>query len=156
MSKLQPTSQISSQAQQSIIDVGSKTCDPNATPPTEQTTRIQLDSDLEDKDKKQVEADAYDIIIILLGVPNSIYSSIDCCKDAKVMWEHVRRLMQGTELSKQDMHTKLVNEFDIFKSVPGESLESYYHWFSKIMNDLESHDLLPKKIVKQEEKNSFL
>ncbi|GJY27495.1 hypothetical protein Tco_0403262 [Tanacetum coccineum] len=55
--------------------------------------------------------------------------------------------MQGTELSKQDMDTKLVNEFDIFKSVYGESLESYYHQFSKIMNDLESHDLLPNKIV---------
>ncbi|GKG44547.1 hypothetical protein Tco_0485985, partial [Tanacetum coccineum] len=46
-----------------------------------------------------------------------------CCKDAKVMWEQVRRLMQGTELSKQDMETKLVNEFDIFKAVPGESLD---------------------------------
>ncbi|GJU08590.1 hypothetical protein Tco_1125020 [Tanacetum coccineum] len=114
MSQLQPTSQASSQAQQSIIDAGSENCPPmlekgsyiqwssrfmrvitiqgdlNAIPPKERTTRIQLEY---------------------------------CCKDAKVMWEQVRRLMQGTELSKQDMETKLVNEFDIFKAVPGESLD---------------------------------
>lgn len=63
------------------------------------------------------------------------------------MWERVRRLMQGTELSKTDMKTKLVDIYDKFKAMPRESLESYYHQFSQIMSDLERNEILPKAII---------
>ncbi|GJU47456.1 hypothetical protein Tco_1204722 [Tanacetum coccineum] len=56
---------------------------PNTNQQTDAITRVQLDSDLEAEDKKQDEVDAYAIICILLGIPNSIYSSVDCCKNAK-------------------------------------------------------------------------
>ncbi|GJT74890.1 hypothetical protein Tco_1041615 [Tanacetum coccineum] len=56
-------------------------------PPMEPTTRVQLDSGLETEERKQVEADTYIIIYILLGILNSIYSSVDLCKNAKDTWE---------------------------------------------------------------------
>ncbi|GJZ38409.1 hypothetical protein Tco_0584972 [Tanacetum coccineum] len=41
------------------------------------------------------------------------------------MWKPIQRLMQGTEINQQEMETKLVHELDMFKSIPGDSLESY-------------------------------
>ncbi|GJX50826.1 retrovirus-related pol polyprotein from transposon TNT 1-94 [Tanacetum coccineum] len=34
--------------------------------------------------------------MILLSIPNEIYNSMDSCKTAKQMWDHVERLMRGT------------------------------------------------------------
>lgn len=53
------------------------------------------------------------------------------------MWEHVHLLMEGTELNKIDMESKMFHNFDVFKIEPGESLESYYHRFTNVFNDLE-------------------
>lgn len=52
------------------------------------------------------------------------------------MWEHVHLLMEGTELNKVDMESKLYHTFDTFTIEPGESLEYYYHRFTNIVNDL--------------------
>lgn len=40
------------------------------------------------------------------------------------MWERVRLLMQGTELSKMDMEIRVVDTYDKFKQAPRELLES--------------------------------
>ncbi|GKB39755.1 hypothetical protein Tco_0884697 [Tanacetum coccineum] len=52
-------------------------------------------------DKKRFEGDIDAMNTILLGIQNDIYNSVDACKTAKAMWTRVRRLMQGTNLSKQ-------------------------------------------------------
>ncbi|GKF49820.1 hypothetical protein Tco_0143071 [Tanacetum coccineum] len=56
------------------------------------------------------------------------------------MWQRVRCLMQGIELSKQDIETNLCNEFDKFTLMLGESLKSYYHRFAKVINDHEHEE----------------
>ncbi|GJU86582.1 hypothetical protein Tco_1294128 [Tanacetum coccineum] len=48
---------------------------------------------------------------------NDIYNSVDACQTAQTMWTWVRRLMQGTDLSKQETNSRLTNEFDKFTSV---------------------------------------
>ncbi|GJX44441.1 hypothetical protein Tco_0261117 [Tanacetum coccineum] len=93
--------------------------------------------------KKHSEADIDAMNAILLGIPDEIYYFVDACKTAQAMWQRVRRLMLGTYLSKQEMTSRLIDEFDKFKGLSGESIESYYSRLSKIMNDLERNDALP-------------
>ncbi|GJZ72875.1 hypothetical protein Tco_0637021 [Tanacetum coccineum] len=53
------------------------------------------------------------------------------------MWERVRRLMEGTDLSEQERHSRFINEFDKFTSEVGESLTSVIEHFSRLVNDMD-------------------
>nr|GEZ16150.1 reverse transcriptase domain-containing protein [Tanacetum cinerariifolium] len=48
----------------------------------------------------------------------------------------IERLKQGESINVQDLETNLYWEFGKFTSRDGESLESYYSWFYKMMNEL--------------------
>ncbi|GJS37671.1 retrovirus-related pol polyprotein from transposon TNT 1-94 [Tanacetum coccineum] len=48
----------------------------------------------------------------------------------------IERLKQGKSINVQDLETNLYWEFGKFTSQDGESLESYYSWFYKMMNEL--------------------
>ncbi|GJY64111.1 retrovirus-related pol polyprotein from transposon TNT 1-94 [Tanacetum coccineum] len=126
---------------QAITDVGSE----NRPPMLEKGS--YKEADLTGNDKKRFEADIDAMNAILLGIPNDIYNFVYACKTAQVMWQRVERLMQGTDLSKQELTSRLLDEFDKFKGMPGESIESYYSRFSKIMNNLERHGFLLKAIA---------
>nr|GEY80754.1 integrase, catalytic region, zinc finger, CCHC-type, peptidase aspartic, catalytic [Tanacetum cinerariifolium] len=63
--------------------------------------------------RDQLNAKAEAVQIILTGIDNDIYSTVDACPNACEMWKVIERL-------KQD----------------GESLESYYSRFYKMMNEL--------------------
>nr|GEZ53188.1 integrase, catalytic region, zinc finger, CCHC-type, peptidase aspartic, catalytic [Tanacetum cinerariifolium] len=52
------------------------------------------------------------------------------------MWKGIERLKQGESINVQDLETNLYWEFGKFKSRDGESLESYYSRFYKMMNEL--------------------
>nr|GEZ74503.1 putative reverse transcriptase domain-containing protein [Tanacetum cinerariifolium] len=67
------------------------------------------------------EADDQAIQIILLGLPEDIYAA--------------------------EKKAKLFNEWERFTSNDGESIESYYHRFLKLMNDLKRNKHFPEKIV---------
>ncbi|GKB67892.1 hypothetical protein Tco_0929304 [Tanacetum coccineum] len=121
---------------------------PDGNPRVPPFKRIQEEAYLMGNDKKQFKADIDAMNAVLLGIPNDIYNSVDACKTARAMWQHVKRLMQGTDLSKQEQTLRLLDEFDKFKEMPGESIESYYLRFSKIMNDLEHHSCLPQAIAR--------
>jgi hypothetical protein len=84
---------------------------------------------------------------ILQGIPNPIYRSVDAQKTAKDMWEHVHLLMEGTQLNKDDMESKLYMEYTDITIEPGETLESYYHRFTNVVNDLERHKITVPRIA---------
>jgi cytochrome c553 len=63
------------------------------------------------------------------------------------MWEHVHLLMEGTQLNKDDMESKLYMEYTDITIAPGESLESYYHRFTNVVNDLERHKITVPRIA---------
>ncbi|GJZ01124.1 hypothetical protein Tco_0519085 [Tanacetum coccineum] len=63
--------------------------------------------------------------LILISIPNDIYNSVDVCQNARDMWDMVKRLMQGTELSDIDRESRFNNEFDQFTATAEESLTSY-------------------------------
>nr|GEX89882.1 hypothetical protein [Tanacetum cinerariifolium] len=70
------------------------------------------------------------------GIDNDIYSTIDACPNACEMWKSIERLKQGESINVQDLESNLYWEFGKFTSRDGESLESYYSRFYKMMNEL--------------------
>ncbi|GJQ97415.1 integrase, catalytic region, zinc finger, CCHC-type containing protein [Tanacetum coccineum] len=84
----------------------------------------------------QLNAEAEAVQIILTGIDNDIYSTIDTCPNVCEMWKAIERLKQGKSINVQDLETNLYWEFGKFTSRDGESLESYYSRFYKMMNEL--------------------
>nr|GEU68445.1 reverse transcriptase domain-containing protein [Tanacetum cinerariifolium] len=81
----------------------------------------QTDDELSEKELKHIEADDQAIQTILLGLSEDIYAT--------------------------EKKAKLFNEWERFTSNEGESIESYYHRFLKLMNDLERNKHFPEKIA---------
>ncbi|GKD61365.1 hypothetical protein Tco_1298874 [Tanacetum coccineum] len=71
-----------------------------------------------------------------LGLPQDIYNLVNHNEHAKQIWDKVKLLIQGSELSLQERESKLYDDFDIFTSSPGESIHSYYMRFAQLINDM--------------------
>nr|GEZ33927.1 hypothetical protein [Tanacetum cinerariifolium] len=93
--------------------------DTNREVPMNETFHVQTDDELTKKELKQIEADDQAIQTILLG----------------------------SDIGIQEKKAKLFNEWERFTSNEGESIESYYHCFLKLMNDLKRNKHFPKKIA---------
>ncbi|GJZ06628.1 copia protein [Tanacetum coccineum] len=89
--------------------------------PVAETFHEQIDDELTNKKAKQMEADDQAIQTILMGLHEDIYSAIDSCETAQEIW---------------------------FTSTDGESIESYYHRFSKLMKDFKRNKHFPEKIAR--------
>nr|GEW24197.1 ribonuclease H [Tanacetum cinerariifolium] len=86
--------------------------------------------------RDQLNAEAKAVQIILIGIDNDIYSTVDACPNACEMWKAIERLKHGESINIQDLETNLYWEFRKFTSRDDESLESYYSRFYKMMNEL--------------------
>nr|GEV55258.1 putative ribonuclease H-like domain, reverse transcriptase, RNA-dependent DNA polymerase [Tanacetum cinerariifolium] len=86
--------------------------------------------------RDQLNAEAEAAQIILTWIDNDIYSIVDACPNACEMWKAIERLKQGESINVQDLETNFYWEFGKFTSQDGESLESYYSRFYKMMNEL--------------------
>nr|GEX58978.1 hypothetical protein [Tanacetum cinerariifolium] len=84
-----------------------------------ETFHEQTDDELSEKELKQIEADDQAIRTILLGLLEDIY----------------------------EKKAKLFNKWERFTSNKGESIESYYHRFLKLMNDLKRNKHFPERIA---------
>ncbi|GKC00533.1 hypothetical protein Tco_0986669 [Tanacetum coccineum] len=94
--------------------------DPDREVPVAKTFHEQTDDELTEKEVKQMEADDQAIQIILMGLPEDIYVAVDSCETAQEIW---------------------------FTSTDEESIESYYHHFSKLMNDFKRNKHFPENIA---------
>ncbi|GJS46069.1 hypothetical protein Tco_0596190 [Tanacetum coccineum] len=74
--------------------------------------------------------------IILPIFPPDVYALVNHQEAAKDIWDKVKMLMKGTELSYQERECRLYNLFDKFAHVPGETLYEYYWRFSQLINDM--------------------
>nr|GEX39924.1 hypothetical protein [Tanacetum cinerariifolium] len=92
--------------------------DPNCEVPVNETFHVQTDDELTEKELKQIEADNQAIQTILLG----------------------------SDIRIQEKKAKLFNEWERFTSTDGELIESYYHCFLKLINDLKQNKHFPEKI----------
>ncbi|GJR38022.1 hypothetical protein Tco_1213706 [Tanacetum coccineum] len=121
--------------------------DANRAVPVNETFHEQTDDELTKKELKQVEADDQAIQTILLGLPEDIYAAVDSCETAQEIWLRVQQMMKGSDIEIQEKKAKLFNEWEIFTSTDRESIESYYHRFSKLMNDFKRNKHFPEKIA---------
>nr|GEW40437.1 hypothetical protein [Tanacetum cinerariifolium] len=112
-----------------------------------ETFHLQTDDELSDKELKQIEADDQAIQTILLGLPEDIYAAVDSCETAQEIWLRVQQTMKGFDIGIQEKKAKLFTEWERFTSNEGESIESYYHRFLKLMNDLKRNKHFPEKIA---------
>nr|GEX26952.1 hypothetical protein [Tanacetum cinerariifolium] len=108
---------------------------------------ILNDDELSDKELKQIEADDQAIQTILLGLPEDIYAVVDSYETAQEIWLRVHQMMKGSDIRIQEKKAKLFNEWERFTSNEGESIESYYHRFLKLMNDLKRNKHFSEKIA---------
>nr|GEY93722.1 hypothetical protein [Tanacetum cinerariifolium] len=91
--------------------------------------------------KAHFELEKEAIHLILTGIGNEIYSTVDVCQTAQEMWEAIERLQQGESLNIQDVKTNLFWEFGKFTSHDGETTESYYTRFYKLINEMIRNNL---------------
>ncbi|GKB24818.1 hypothetical protein Tco_0864219 [Tanacetum coccineum] len=91
--------------------------------------------------KAHFEAEKDAIFMLLTGIRDEIYSTVDACQTANEMWTAIERLQQGESLNIQDVKTNIFWEFRKFTSRDGESMESYYSHFYKIMNEMIRNNL---------------
>nr|GFA99766.1 hypothetical protein [Tanacetum cinerariifolium] len=105
--------------------------------PTTSTERVfETYKNVKQDIRDQLNAKAEAVQIILTGIDNDIYSTFDACPNACEMWKAIERLKQGESINVQDLETNLFWEFGKFTSQDGESPESYYLRFYKMMNEL--------------------
>ncbi|GKD88418.1 hypothetical protein Tco_1363925 [Tanacetum coccineum] len=90
-------------------------------------TIIEPISKMTSQNKAQYFADIKVMNYILQGIPNDIYNYVDACTNAR--------------------HSRLMNEFDKFVAVEGESLAFVYERFSTLIIVMDRNEVHPPKIA---------
>nr|GEV87629.1 hypothetical protein [Tanacetum cinerariifolium] len=104
-------------------------------------TTVETPMNMSPKNKAHFLAEKEAIYLILIGIGDEIYSTVDACQIAQEMWEAIEGLQQCESLNIQDVKTNLFLEFGKFTSHDGEIMESYYTRFYKLMNELIRNNL---------------
>ncbi|GJX47432.1 hypothetical protein Tco_0272622 [Tanacetum coccineum] len=115
-------------------------------PAVPEHTTIETIMNMSPVNKAYFESEKEAIHMILTGIGDEIYSTVDVCNTAHEMWEAIERIQQGESLNIQDVKTNLFWEFGKFTSHDGESIESYYSRFYKLMNEMIRNNLTVDKI----------
>ncbi|GKD11752.1 hypothetical protein Tco_1196159, partial [Tanacetum coccineum] len=110
-------------------------------PAVQQHTAIETVLNMTPENKEHFQSEKEAIFLLLTGIGDEIYSTVDACNTANEMWIAIERLQQGESLNVQDVKTNLFWEFGKFTSRDGESMESYYSQFYKLMNELTRNNL---------------
>nr|GFB14095.1 hypothetical protein [Tanacetum cinerariifolium] len=80
--------------------------------PTFATVRVfETYNNVEQEIRNQLNAEAEAVQIILTGIDNDIYLTVDACPNACEMWKEIERLKQGESINFQDLETNLFWEF---------------------------------------------
>ncbi|GJR71711.1 retrovirus-related pol polyprotein from transposon TNT 1-94 [Tanacetum coccineum] len=77
---------------------------------TPATVRARTYTDLTDEEKLRESVDITPTNIVLQGLPQDIYNLVNHNEDAKQIWDRVKLLIQGSELSLQERESKMQHE----------------------------------------------
>ncbi|GJU12898.1 hypothetical protein Tco_1135294 [Tanacetum coccineum] len=100
-------------------------------------------SKMTEGNKKQYIANIRVMNYLLQAIPNDIYNSVDACKNAKEIWERIKRLMHGSEITTHVRHSRLMDKFDKFVAKEGESLDSVHERLTTLMNIMDCNNVCP-------------
>ncbi|GKB16870.1 integrase, catalytic region, zinc finger, CCHC-type containing protein [Tanacetum coccineum] len=81
-----------------------------------------------------------------VGLPRDIYKLINHNTDAKDIWDNVKMLLEGSELTKDDRESQLYDEFEHFRQHKGENIHNYYVMVTKLINDMRHIKMTMPKI----------
>ncbi|GKC03864.1 hypothetical protein Tco_0995474, partial [Tanacetum coccineum] len=98
--------------------------------------RPRVYSGLSPEDKERYNVDIRETIILLQGLPKDIYTLLNHYTDAKDIWDNVKMLLEGSELTKEDRESQLYDDFEHFHQNKGETIHDYYVRFAKLINDM--------------------
>ncbi|GJR94035.1 hypothetical protein Tco_0266209 [Tanacetum coccineum] len=114
-------------------------------PTPDDTTQqiIEPLSKMTEINNKQYTADVRVMNYLLQAIPNDIYNSVDAYKNAKEMWERIKRLMYGSDVTNHVRHSRIMDEFDKFATKEGESLESLYERLTMLVNIMDRNNVRP-------------
>ncbi|GJU58267.1 hypothetical protein Tco_1236033 [Tanacetum coccineum] len=112
---------------------------PNPDKPTEHI--LEPLSKMTKGNKKQYIADVRVMNYLLQAIPNDIYNSVDACKNAKDMWERIKRLMFGSDVTNHVRNSRIMDEFDKFAAKEGESLKSVYERLTTLVNIMDRNNV---------------
>ncbi|GKA50794.1 retrovirus-related pol polyprotein from transposon TNT 1-94 [Tanacetum coccineum] len=121
-----------------VIEAVAATVNAPAVPEHDEAETVH---NMSEENKLYFKAEKEAIFLLLTGIGDEIYSTVDACNTANEMWTAIERLQQGESLNIQDVKTNLFWEFGKFTSRDGESMESYYSRFYKLMNELTRNNL---------------
>nr|GEU94238.1 hypothetical protein [Tanacetum cinerariifolium] len=120
-----------------------KATDDSLAIPEHMTVETPINISPENKAHFLAEKEA--IHLILTGIGDEIYLTVDACQTAKQIWEAIERLQQGKSLNIQDVKTKLFWEFEQYdwladtdEEVDEQELEAHYNYMAKIQEQSES------------------
>ncbi|GJY39257.1 retrovirus-related pol polyprotein from transposon TNT 1-94 [Tanacetum coccineum] len=99
-------------------------------------------SKMTEGNKKQYIPDVKVMNYLLQAIPNDVYNPVDACKNAKEMWERIKRLMFGSDVTSHVGYSRLMDEFDKF-AAKEENLQFEPHVLaSKAKKVSKNHDPL--------------
>ncbi|GJX81032.1 hypothetical protein Tco_0329181 [Tanacetum coccineum] len=108
--------------------------------------RDRVVADLSQPEKDRLRADIRATNILLQGLPRDIYKLINHNTYAKDIWDNVKMLLEGSELTKDDRESQLYDEFEHFRQHKGENIHDYYVRFTKLINDMRHIKMTMPKI----------
>nr|GEZ90417.1 integrase, catalytic region, zinc finger, CCHC-type, peptidase aspartic, catalytic [Tanacetum cinerariifolium] len=77
--------------------------------------RPHVYSDLNSEERDWYNPDIRATNILLQGLPKDIYTFINHYTDAKDIWDNVKMLLEGSELTKEDRESQLYDDFEHFR-----------------------------------------
>ncbi|GJW91609.1 retrovirus-related pol polyprotein from transposon TNT 1-94, partial [Tanacetum coccineum] len=95
--------------------------------------RDRVFADLTPEEKERFKADICATNIILQGLPKDIYTLINHYTDAKDIWDNVKMLLEGSELTKDERESQLYDEFKHFRHNKGETIRNIKMTMPKIL-----------------------
>nr|GEY06689.1 hypothetical protein [Tanacetum cinerariifolium] len=101
-------------------------------------TRLKKYFELTEEQQLQDDCDVQATNIILYGLPPDVYALVNHHKVAKAIWDKVKLLMKGTELSYQERECRLYDLFDKFVKVQFNTkfLNALPPYWSKFVTDV--------------------
>nr|GFB53098.1 hypothetical protein [Tanacetum cinerariifolium] len=108
--------------------------------------RLRVYSDLNSKERDRYNADIRATNILLQGLPKDIDTLINHYTDAKDIWDNIKMLLEGSELTKEDRESQLHDDFEHSRQHKEESINDYYVRFSKLINDMRNIKMTMPKL----------
>ncbi|GJX19797.1 MAK10-like protein [Tanacetum coccineum] len=102
--------------------------------------------ELTEAQQLQDDCDVQATNIILHGLPPDVYALANHQEADKDIWDKVKLLMKGTELSYQERKCRLYNLFDKIAFIQGETLYEYYWRFSHLINDMHTNRMTMQQV----------